>query len=131
VDRALKAKRRYTAPPYSSLIPLESQSKRAGAIRCQRLRPGSPRGIVAAGFFVARGPRAFRSPIAVAPNDPLGFVAKDLGSNESLAPGRRAFSGLDTASSDLASAELEDAAGRLMEMVSAQIDVVLKHRTGS
>jgi hypothetical protein len=38
------------------------------------------------------------------------------------------FSGLDPAQSDLASAELEDAVGRLMEMVSAQINVVLEAR---
>jgi hypothetical protein len=39
------------------------------------------------------------------------------------------FPGLDAASSDLASAELEDAMHRLMEMVSGQISVPQSRRT--
>jgi hypothetical protein len=39
-----------------------------------------------------------------------------------------AFSGLDPAMSDLASAELEDAVNRLMEMVSGQISEALQAR---
>jgi hypothetical protein len=41
---------------------------------------------------------------------------------------RHGFAGVDPAMSDLASAELEDAANRLMEMVSEQIRVVLENR---
>jgi hypothetical protein len=68
--------------------------------------------------------------IKVAPDDPLGLVARLR--DQMIAGARRhGFPGLDAASSDLASAELEDAVGRLMEMAGAQINVVLQRRTGS
>ncbi len=62
-----------------------------------------------------------------APADPLGLVER---LRQQMIEGARThgFPGLDAASSDLASAELEDAMNRLMEMVSAQITVVLEAR---
>jgi hypothetical protein len=68
--------------------------------------------------------------LTVAPNDPLGLVAR---LRQQMIDGARAhgFAGLDAAMSDLASAELEDAVNRLMEMVSAQITAVLPGRRGS
>jgi hypothetical protein len=65
--------------------------------------------------------------LTVAPNDPLGLVSRV---SQQMIEGARqhGFPGLDAASSDLASAELEDAVDRLMEMANAQINVVLQHR---
>jgi hypothetical protein len=64
---------------------------------------------------------------AVSPTDPLGFVEKI---RQQMIAGARmhAFSGLDPAMSDLASAELEDAVNRLMKMVSGQISEALQAR---
>ena len=68
--------------------------------------------------------------LANAPKDPLALVAalrqQMIGGVRNLG-----FPGVDPAMSDLASAELEDALNRLMEMVSAQISVVLDDRIGS
>jgi hypothetical protein len=67
--------------------------------------------------------------IAASPHDPLGLVAKV---REQMTAGTRAhgFPGLDAASSDLASAELEDAVNRLMEMVSGQISCTSSEHFG-
>ena len=67
---------------------------------------------------------------ANAPNDPLTLVAQ---LRQQMIEGARSFGfpGVDPAMSDLASAELEDALDRLMEMVSGQISVLLQHRQGS
>jgi hypothetical protein len=67
--------------------------------------------------------------LANAPTDPLAFVERI---RQQMIDGARAHAvpGLDPASSDLASAELEDAVDRLMEMVSAQIRVVLQNQQG-
>jgi hypothetical protein len=65
--------------------------------------------------------------LANAPSDPQGLLARI---RQQMIDGARghAFPGLDAAMSDLASAELEDAVDRLMEMVSGQIAVVLEAR---
>ena len=65
--------------------------------------------------------------LANAPADPLGIVERI---RQQMIQGARThgFPGLDAASSDLASAELEDAMNRLMEMVSGQISAVLEAR---
>lgn len=68
--------------------------------------------------------------LANAPSDPQGLAARV---GRQMIDGVRTlgFPGLDPAMSDLASAELEDAVDRLMEMVSAQITVVLQARRGT
>ena len=65
--------------------------------------------------------------LANAPEDPLAVVERIRGQMSEGAQ-TQGFPGLDAASSDLASAELEDAIDRLMEMVSGQINVVLERR---
>ena len=65
--------------------------------------------------------------LAVAPDDPKAVVERI---RRQMIDGARSigFPGVDPAMSDLASAELEDALDRLMEMADAQIDAVLEAR---
>jgi hypothetical protein len=65
--------------------------------------------------------------LTAAPNDPLALV-KRLRDQMIAGARKHAFPGLDPAMSDLASAELEDAVDRLMDMANAQILVVLEAR---
>jgi len=67
------------------------------------------------------------SSVASAPADPQRLVSRI---QQQMIEGARKyrFPGVDTASSDLASAELENAVDRLMGMVRAQIAVVVEAR---